>query len=52
LRAAIALRPGLKVLYTSSYTDSAIVPYGRLDPGVTSWRSEILTTSITSSARQ
>ena len=27
-------RPGIKVLYTSGYTDSAIVHQGRLDPGV------------------
>jgi PAS domain S-box-containing protein len=27
-------RPGLKVLYTSGYSDSAIVHQGRLDPGV------------------
>ena len=28
-------RPGLKVLYTSGYTQNAIIHQGRLDPGVT-----------------
>ena len=27
-------RPGLKVLYTSGYTDDAIMHQGRLDPGL------------------
>ena len=31
---ALALRPGLKVLFTTGYSRNAIVHHGRLDPGV------------------
>ncbi len=32
--AARALRPGLPVLYTSGYTENAIIDHGRVDPGI------------------
>ena len=32
--AVLAQRPGLKVLFTSGYTENAILHHGRLDAGV------------------
>ena len=32
---AVSEKPSLKVLYTSGYTQNAIIHQGRLDPGVT-----------------
>jgi len=35
VRRVRVLRPGLPVLFTSGYTENAIIHHGRLDPGVT-----------------
>jgi CheY-like chemotaxis protein len=32
--AALRLRPGLRVLFTTGYAQNAIVHHGRLDPGI------------------
>jgi hypothetical protein len=34
VEAALRLQPGIKVLFTSGYTQNAIIHHGRLDEGV------------------
>jgi signal transduction histidine kinase len=49
---ATALRPGLKVLFTTGYTRNAVVHNGRVDPGVTLLTKPFTTAQLAARVRQ
>ncbi|MDT8397948.1 MAG: PAS domain S-box protein [Pseudomonadales bacterium] len=49
---AVQLRPGLKVLYTSGYTENSIVHNGRLDRGVQLLGKPYLRTTLAAKVRE